>query len=495
MVSDELKSQPAPEPGDTVRNAVLAAAREHQPTPLHRAGRRLRSWMVAVPGLALIAGLVLFFTLRPTPAHAALDRVIAASGQVKSCHMRWVVEQQNADPPVTEVNEQWYQDGKLRMERTRDGQLVDVQVYDGKKLHTYDAAKNTIHLNVSDRPFGTEFKGFTVAAMLEDMRDAEVEQDTAPDGSGRTMNRFTITRPGRERAVVLADPGTDLPVSFTGYAWDGSDWKLAGRSEVTEYNQPVDPSRFLLTHPTDAVIIDDEQAQRTLAQSNIGHGKYGDYEIVVHDLQVIGSGEVYVVWSGIRTQAEMSLRDSNGTDYVDQGSVSQALNSFSAVWFIPVVEGRPAPTWYDFTVSHQGRNPRTVTIRVTDVRRTSGPEPAYLVRGYNFPEGARHRYTRALQLTWYWDGKNDAGGTLTYLNQCVALWESDKELQDWPLPEQWESNGDLYQKLGCRDQARKAYERALQELDRAAKNPSMQYVDGVLEQTRSRIQADLQRLK
>ncbi len=199
--------------------------------------------MAAGVGVAVLVGVALFLVLRPVPAQAALRKVMAAAGQVKSFHMRGAIKQIHTDPPFLEGHETWYQDGKWRMEDTRDGKLTDVQVYDGKKLHIYNVEKNIVYLNAFDKPAAHPTKGFTVADMLELSPGAEVEKDTATDENGRAVNRFTITHHSAEKEVVLADPETDLPLSIEGFAWDNNDgqWKPAAKTEVMEYDLPIDP--------------------------------------------------------------------------------------------------------------------------------------------------------------------------------------------------------------------------------------------------------------
>lgn len=184
MASDEMKAVPTPEHDDATCEAVLAAAREQRPTRIEAATRRLRSLMAAGVGAAVLVGLALFLLLRPAPAQAALEKVIAAAGQVKSMHMRMVLEQP-ADSGYREIRELWYQDGKQRHESTLNGKLTDVQVFDGKKLHVYAVDTNTVYLNVSDQAAAHPSKGFTVADMLEQQQGAEVEKDTATDKQGR----------------------------------------------------------------------------------------------------------------------------------------------------------------------------------------------------------------------------------------------------------------------------------------------------------------------
>ncbi len=377
MACDSFRSLQAPSPSDETRRVVLDAARAGRPSPLCAAGRRLRSWGLAMGAAGLLVALAAYLTLRPSPAQAALERVVAAESHVKTQHMVMSVQQSNG---TKETRISWYADGKWRMEEWRDGKQDSVQVYDGKKLHQYLVKKNQVYLNTSDQPFGTEFKGFTVAAMTPVMSDAKVEVESVNEG-GRVLNRFDVTREGLpERYIILADPQTDLPTSFQLYARVDGEWKLAGGTEVMEYNVAVDPKLFVLTYPADVKVVDKGSADdrwRQRYQRGMVRVRAGDFEAVLRDFQVTVDGDVFAIWTpgepvGV-PGPEAELRDSLGTIYLRVRETFQP-GSDPGAWFMPLKPLASRPKWYELVVTPEGV---PVTFRVADPVFTPEALPHY----------------------------------------------------------------------------------------------------------------------
>ena len=377
MASHEFKSLDAPESSDETRRAVLEAAHTQRPSPLRTAGRRVRSWGLAFGAAGALLALAAYLTLRPSPAQAALARVAAAVEAVRTQHtVMWM--QPPGGPRETRVS--WYAEGKWRMETRREGELTELTVYDGEWSNGYNPATNTAYLRISEQPFGTDFKGFSVAAMMPVMRDAKVEVETVNE-DGRVLNRFDITREGLpERYVILADPQTDLPISLQLYVRVDGAWKLAGGAEVMEYNVPVDPKLFVLSYPADAEVVDKGSADdrwRQRYQRGLVRVRAGDFEAVLRDFQVTVDGDVFAIWTPGEPAGvpgpEAELRDNLGTVYLREWDSFQAGGDPCA-WFIPLKPLASRPKWYELVVQPEGVS---VSFRVTDPVFTPQTLPQY----------------------------------------------------------------------------------------------------------------------
>ena len=256
MLSKRLASLSAPEAPAHLRDAITGAARALRPSAA-RVRRRVAQWVAAAAAAGgLIAALSFAFLARPVPAQAAFDRMLAATEQVKTCHVRQWLQQLNQPRGTMET---WYANGRWRMEHWRGDQQITLQVYDGSKLHSYGPATNTAYLNISEQPFHTPFRGFSVSAMLGAFgKNAEVQLSQVRKDR-RRLNQFTVTQPKdnpRERMVIFADPKTDLLLAFEVYGHLDTGWKLMGGSEVIQFNIPVDPELFAFTYPEDAKVVD-----------------------------------------------------------------------------------------------------------------------------------------------------------------------------------------------------------------------------------------------
>jgi outer membrane lipoprotein-sorting protein len=466
-MSRDISKLGAPEQSNGMREAVLAAARDGRSSPTRAVGRRVRAMLFAAGGAGVLVAAALFLLFRPTTAQAALQRVIAASEAVRTCHMEFVLAMPGS-PKETRVS--WYANGKWRFELWRGDTQQEVTVYDGARRHFYNAGTNQVHLNASNQPFGTEFEGFTVAAMLKHMGDAEIEADQLRQ-DGRILDRFTITRFDDEREVVLADPSTNLPVSIDAYGRVDNDWEKLGYTEVIEYNVPIDPGLFVLTAPEGATVVD-EEALKAEWQRRFDAGMArvtdGDQEAVLRDFQVTTEGDVLVIWTAGFPSINHSaaLTDSLGTTYLDaQDRGYFQTKGWPCAWFIPVTPPAHRPATYVLTVTN---GHHTYTFRVNKPIFSGSPDPVYpgfkVERGapaFLFPWGVYGEIERAEIRAAYWKSQGDARKALQYYERQTAL--SDEEVHRFYVPATtWLDIGTLYEQTGQRAKAHDAYQRGLE---------------------------------
>jgi outer membrane lipoprotein-sorting protein len=484
-MSRDISKLGAPEQSNGMREAVLAAARDGRSSPTRAMGRRVRAVLLAAGGAGVLVAAALFLLFRPTPAQAALQRVIAASEAVKTCHMELLLGQ--PDGPQ-ERRVLWYEEGKFRMEEWRNGKLQEIQVYRDGRMDTYLADTNEFFTAATDRPFAKDFEGFTVAALIRaGSADAQVECESVRGPDGRELNRLTITEEGMEREVVLADPATDLPVSLELYGPLDSGWEKSGGSEVIEYNVALDPELFVLNPPEGATVVD-RDALKVEWQQRFDAGmvrvKDDDQEAVLRDFQVTTEGDVFVIWTAGSSSVNhsASLRDSLGTTYLDAGDRGYLqTKGWPCAWFIPVTPPAHRPATYVLTVTN---GHHTYAFRVNKPIFSGSPDPVYpgfkVERGapaFLFPWGVYGEIERAEIRAAYWKSQGDARKALQYYERQVAL--SDEEVHRFYVPATtWLDIGMLYEQTGQRAKAHDAYQRGL-EVHRRDENRNNEWEQGI----------------
>ncbi|UCC68985.1 MAG: tetratricopeptide repeat protein [Armatimonadota bacterium] len=476
MVAEFLDKARPPYTDTSRERALSEMSRAHGERPVRSAARKGR-WVLrtatATAVVALGLGLLFLPRVRPVSAEAALRRVVAASEGVHTSHLVFWMELPGG---IRETNTFWYAEGKWHLEDWRGSDLVRVQVHDGERSHFYNADDNTVHLNASDSPFGTPFRGFTVAAMLEsigDDLDVTMEKTRAEDG--RPVNRIVITtwnqhtpteRTPRERFILLADPQTDLPLSWEVLVSIGDEWQLVGGTETVEYNLAVDPTLFVLDYPPDARVIDrDKLSQEWQQRYDRGLDRIQTVEgdIILRDFQVTALGDVAAIWTGTSSSAEARLTDSIGTSYLRVRREFQA-RSDPCAWFIPVSPPSSQPAWYALVIGdHEFRVPEPAIV--------DGPDPMYPpcqhVRGevaFISPGGAGAEMSRARVRAEYWRSHGDPERAVGYYEKMVGIAEAEYHAT-YVNADTWIAIGELYEEMGRGEQALSAYERGLQALE------------------------------
>ncbi len=481
-LSQQLAAMPAPEAFAQVHETATAAA--HAAVPSSARPARPRRWALVVGGGVLVIGAALFLMLRPTPAQAALQRVIAAAEAVKTCHMVMWFQYPGEERSTKDF---WYAEGKLRIETSQG----EIQLFDGQSLHIYQPESNAVFRNVSDQPFGTPFGGFTVAGIVKMGGNPEISVERV-EQEGRTLNRFTVTQLQEERMVILADPETDLPISIEMYGKLAQGWeKLAGVDQI-EYNVPLDPDLFVLTPPEGAQVIDQaelgEQWQARYDQG-LGRAELDGHDIVLRDFQVMTGGDVRVIWSGMSqsevwgwplvdgttaSTVETQLADNEGNTYL--GEVWHGPAKDVGSWFVPL---EPLPS-----------RERTYTLRITTQRPENGrpvvtdsasfavarpwysplPDPVYPpvsdMRGpdnFIFPRGSGGEIDRADMRAEYWREHGDVRQALRYYEEEIRAMDQQEPggRLAWDTPH-WLIVGQLYEQVGDVEKAREAYRRGLE---------------------------------
>jgi outer membrane lipoprotein-sorting protein len=459
--------------------------------------RRAKSPVLAVAGIAaLVAAVALFLFTRPTPAQAAYDRMAAAAAAVRTCHMsQWT----QVPGTQKETFVLWYSDGKWRMEGWRDDTRTVIMVYDGQKLHTYDYRTNTLHLNVSDQPFG-HFHGFTVAAMLSpDVigADAEVAMTQVRDRAGRPLNRFEVIHEHMyERTVVLADPATDLPVGIESYMRVGSesDWEKVGAADQIEYNSAISPSMFVLTPPAGATIVDNEAITADWwgrYEKGMQRVRADGEEVILRDFQVASFGDAFAIWSPGGHQA--SLSDSLGTVYLQDTRGHGYFQAWSSpcAWFVPLQPPVTRPAWYVLRLEDCGAQ-----FRINSPVMSPGPDPVYPAfkseRGkvaFLCPRESEAEIARAEIRAYYYRERGDTREALQWFEQMILL--SDREMHRYyGLASTWLDIGALYEQASMPEKARDAYRRGLECHDRSPNRGNPDEVEDA-----GKLRASLDRLR
>jgi outer membrane lipoprotein-sorting protein len=481
-MSHDISKLGAAEQSSDMRETVLAAARDGRSSPTRATGRRVRAVLLAAGGAGVLVAAVLFLMLRPTTAQAALQRVIAASEAVKTCHM----EQWSRYPGEERATQDlWYAEGKFRIETSQG----EIQVFDGEKLHMYRPESNTVFRNVADQPFGTPFGGFTVAAMVRAEGDAEVSVEQV-EQKGRTLNRFAITQP-EERTIVLADPETDLPVSIAMYAKLAQGWEEVAGVDQIEYNTPLDPALFVLAPPAGAQVIDQAELGeqwRARYEQGLGRARLDGHDIVLRDFQVMTEGDVRVIWSGMSQSdvwgwpladgttaytLEAQLADNEGNAYL--GEIWHGPAKDVGSWFVPLEPLASRERTY--TLKIMAQRPENGRPVVTDsasfaVARpwySPLPDPIYPpatdgsgASDFIFPRGWGGDVDRAFMRAEYWRAHGDARQALRYYEEGIGLMDQQPGGRvSWDTPH-WLIVGRLYEQVGDANGAREAYHRGLE---------------------------------
>jgi tetratricopeptide (TPR) repeat protein len=491
-MSEEIRKLDVPEQSDAMRETVLAAARDGRSSPIRTAGRRARTVLLAAGGAGVLVAAALFLMLRPTTAQAALQRVIAASEAVKTCHMEWLIGR--PDGPQ-ERNILWYEEGKFRMEEWRNGKVQFIEVYRDERMDTYLADTNEVFTAATDKPFARDFEGFTVAALIRaGSSDAGVECESVRGPDGRELNRFTITDEGSQRKVLLADPATDLPVSFEHYGPLGDGWEKLGESEVIEYNVALDPDLFVLTPPEGAVVVDLDAIRAEWQQrydTGMARVADGDQEAVLRDFQVTAEGDVFAIWTGTNSVGglghEATLTDSLGTTYLRDTEGHGYFQAWSkpCAWFVPLMPLEARPAWYELEVTG-GRH--TFTFRVDKPVRSPSADPLFPrfpakfgEAGFLYPARSSGAGDRAQIRAVYWKDRGDARQALRYYEEMLATSQREYGAPS-AYTNTWLDIGLLYEQIGQRTKAHDAYQHGLDfhRRDENRNNPDQVEVAGKL---------------
>ncbi len=472
--TEMLKALSVPSGGHHIRSAVMEAAHALRPAKT-RTWRSRRAWVTLAVGLGILvaAGLGFLPHLRPVSAEAALARVLTASENVHTSHLVFWIDLPGG---IRETHASWYDEGKWRLETWRKSDLVRVQVHDGDQSHFYDIQENTVYLNASDSPFGTPFRGFTVGALFESLgRDRDVTVERTRDEDGQPANRFVITawnqhtptdRTPSERFVILADPETDLPLSWQVYISSGRKWQMVGQSETVEFNVPIEPTLFVLDYPPDAQVIDKSKLSEEWQQRydrGLDRIQTAEGEIILRDFQLTALGDVAAIWTGTSSSAEARLTDSLGTAYVRATEGFQA-GSDPCAWFVPVTPPSSQPEWYALAL--EGRQ-----FRLSEPIIVDGPDPIYPafehIRGraaFISPAGFDAEITRARIRAEYWRSHGDVMKAIEYYEKMVGIADSEYHTA-YVHAQTWIAMGELYEETGRNDLALSAYERGLQSLE------------------------------
>ncbi len=207
---------------------------------------------------------------------------------------------------------------------------------------------------------------------------------------------------------------------------------------------------------------------------------------------------MYVAWSGAYSPAlaailELKLTDSNGAEYIKQDNRGLP-NKVQGSWFVPAQGSASPASWYELTIRKEWHNPQGVTIRISDIQHLDGADPVDLFENY-MPSVANREWLRALALGDYWSEKKDAARAIRYLDLAGALWENNRGLREWPSPSQWSTMAEHYESFGCKDKARMAFEQALKEMEREARDPRIQGNPEAQKKDREWVESRLRKLR
>lgn len=320
---------PDPEFGAALRDRLQAAAAQPRPTE-RRFVFSARPWRVAA-ALALAALLgVYLLSLRPAPvsaqeivrrAGAALASPAAAGLQSyflveQSTLWAWRNGDAAGEPPIQSRGEmrRWFQaPNRWRMELqgqfyaangqpAGNGSWNSITVSDGSSQYDYDAAANTVSINVAaaDQPGAESSGASSLAQLFERMAtcyrpqvsgSAEVAgQPVYVVDLGPTLCPSASAPEANGREVIWVDKNTFFVLKHELHSTKGD--QLLLRREVTEvqYNPALDAALFIFTPPAGARVVDYRPQALSTAATVEGGDANGAQSALLDALQPLAQG-------------------------------------------------------------------------------------------------------------------------------------------------------------------------------------------------------------
>ena len=446
-----------------------------------------------------------------------LAQMASAAENVRSMHrVVWIVEE---DGSRRKIEETWFQGGRWRIERGRN-----LQIHTRGKSYFYEPRARLATWNrQADGPFSNNASGFSIRALIADVALWKWSDKItlAPDVQvldGRRARVATI-EPAREniRIVLYAEPETLLPFRFDLQEPTRDGWKLSQTSAI-EYNLPLQASLFEPRFPLSTRVIDARAEREEWARSLqkpravVVQGKQ---RIAVRDVQMNERGEVFVlytagrqlpttpfningvarqrqqswsvpyVWLGLESAASTWMR----LQILHQPFIASAngpgqgvtINGEPLKWAIwtrsePLAPGsRPGPQRLKLSIRNRGAT-SAASVSLSIPRATFTLLPAYArhaVPGMTEADllnavdevraqKLRHRFV-------YYTSKSrpqEARQAVTLYRAIIARTEEQwrAEGNSGVQPDKWLTLAELCLKLGQREEARQALERAEQDI-------------------------------
>ena len=146
----------------------------------------------------MTAFVVFFVVTRPTPAQAALRRVINAAEKTRTTHL--VMWRQLPGSP-REVSEGWFSGPLQRIEDTRGGELVSVEVSDAEQVGRYQPGTHVFYTRSREKG-ADSMADSAVPTLLGKYvgKDVKMGETTF---EGRQVDVYTADSRGTGRATGL----------------------------------------------------------------------------------------------------------------------------------------------------------------------------------------------------------------------------------------------------------------------------------------------------
>jgi hypothetical protein len=203
-----------------------------------RSRKRSPSFRVLVPAFSLLTLLLIFgLAARPTGAEATFARMMAASSQVRTLHMKtWAV---NRETGAVERGDSWYAYGCMRREGLRG--MRAIRGLCGRL--DYDSVAGVFEEPDVDERVPRLASAF-VGEMLRSTYLGRANRVTQTEGewNGRSVTVLTIEE-DHSIALFFVDPETDLPLYHEAYGWRDGVWRKGSWAEFT-FDVPLAEEMF-----------------------------------------------------------------------------------------------------------------------------------------------------------------------------------------------------------------------------------------------------------
>jgi hypothetical protein len=357
------------------RRVAEVAARPRMAAALHPVVPRLR---LALSGGLAVLGLFVAIAFWSRTETAALTETLAAFEKIPSLH--WTGVQVIRGKP--QRWEFWYALGRSR-EVIGDTTTID----DGQQRRKHRAGAQVVFVDRSwiahDPKRAERFQPGGFLRALQEMKHrgwlVHVQKRMEKTSEEHLVQRFDIdvamdrrTHPShdqRSRMVLLVDPNTKLPVSWTIQEFRSGNWQPSARVDRIEYNVPILDRTFQSPVPAGMRTIDVDQGKRSHARLAVQRSRDGR-EIILRGLDLTAEGDVMVSVSNARpgnfvgvdhtppTPVEFTkLMDDRGAIYVDTWN-DYVAPAYTMFWLMPLRprnEGAPWPRRFTLTVELENR--------------------------------------------------------------------------------------------------------------------------------------------
>ncbi|HVT12630.1 MAG TPA: hypothetical protein VHE55_10205 [Fimbriimonadaceae bacterium] len=382
---------------------AIEAARRADSQASRRGYGRLRLRMGIGVGVASVAVVATMLLIPSNSAASYLRRVRQRIGDAKSAHMiDWSI---GPDGKRTKESEIWYQDGKWRIDSGGRGSET---IADGEHKWLYQPSHKTVRVSAADGPFSKNPSGFTLSSMIADMGSSN-KIKIVDEGASE---KFTVLNPIDNTILTLwIDKKTDYPIRGTVETQTRNGPRLIGTLEC-EFNKPLSASLFAPQFPADVKVVDESAGeaywQRELSKelAVFRHPDKTGTPLVLHNLQVTDSGDVFLLYSGQANPNDWEVTDDLGNTYLTcdgfQPDMSDTKGNhvkgilvegkkLDGAWFTPLrpqvapwkartLSIRANNVWFKADPEKIKRLPKGAMVSTNEMTRVTTPMGTYTVR-------------------------------------------------------------------------------------------------------------------